>query len=113
MIAVTGLQEVQDRRYETGIFIAMGVSHYYLVALYLIKVLLIAALASVAGFLLGSSLAVQFAAPFLIVNTQPVTFVWSHLPLAMGISAAVAVLAEVLPVVKLLTLDPNVILAEQ
>ena len=107
------LQEVHDRRHETGILLAMGVSHFYLVGLYLVKILAIAALAAIAGFLLGSTLAVQLTSSFLVVQTRAVEFVWSHLPVAMMMTATVALVAQILPIAKLLTLDPNAILTEQ
>lgn len=113
VIAVTGLQEVNDRRHETGIMISMGVSHVYIVGLYLVKTLVLAAVSSLAGFILGSLLAVHFTAPFLVVNTIPVTVLWSELPLIMEITCGVAILAEIIPIIRLLMLDPNTILVEQ
>jgi len=113
VIAVTGLQEVSDRRHETGIMISMGVPHTYIVSLYLVKTLTLALTSSVVGFLLGSALAVQFTAPFLIVNTRPVTVLWDQLPAAMALTCAVALVAEIIPIIRLLCLDPNTILAEQ
>ncbi len=113
VVAVTGLQEVNDRRHETGIMIAMGVSQLYIVSLYLVKTLLLAVGASIIGFLLGSALAVRLTETFLVVNTAPVTILWTQLPSVIGLTCLVAALAETLPVLKLLSLDPNTILAEQ
>lgn len=113
VVAVTGLQEVNDRRHETGIMIAMGVSQIYVVGLYLVKTLALALAASVAGFLLGSLLAVHFTTPFLVVNTRPVTFLWEQLPAVAALTCAVVVAAEIVPVAKLLSLDPSTILTEQ
>lgn len=110
VIAVTGLQEVSDRRHETGIMIAMGVSHAYVVCLYVVKTLVLAVIASVVGFLAGSALAVYLTAPVLVVNTRPVTVLWDQFPAVLGLTCAVAVLAETVPVIKLLRLDPNTIL---
>jgi ABC-type antimicrobial peptide transport system permease subunit len=113
VIAVTGLQEVNDRRQETGIMIAMGVPHAYLVGLYLAKTLMLALVAAVLGFLLGSALAVQFTTPFLIVNTQPISILWNQLPTIIGLTVAIAIAAEIVPMLRLLSLDPNIILTEQ
>ncbi len=113
IIAVTGLQEVADRKQETGIMIAMGVSQAYIVSLYLVKTLALALTASVLGFYLGSLLAVQLSAPFLVVNTEPVAILWRELPAAAGLTCAIAVAAEAIPIIRLLSLDPNTILAEQ
>ena len=112
VIAVTGLQEVGDRRHETGILIAMGVSHMYVVCLYLVKTLALALTASLVGFLLGSALAVHFTTPVFVVNTRSVSILWEQLPSVIGLTCAVAVLAEVAPIIKLLRLDPNTILVE-
>jgi ABC-type antimicrobial peptide transport system permease subunit len=113
IIAVTGVQEVNDRRQETGILIALGVPTWSLIGLYLSKILLMAVLASVFGFLLGSQLAVIWTQDFLIVNTRPITFLWEQLPGVMAVACSVAVLAELLPVVKLLSLDPTTILVQE
>lgn len=113
IVAVTGLQEVNDRRHETGIMIAMGVSQPYIVSLYLVKTLLLALAASILGFLFGSLLAVRLTESFLVVNTTPVTVLWTQLPSVVGLTCLVAALAETLPVLKLMSLDPNTILAEQ
>ena len=113
VVAVTGLQEVNDRRHETGIMIAMGLSQIYIVSLYLVKTLFLAVGASMIGFLLGSLLAVQLTGSFLVVNTAPVSILWTQLPSVIGLTCLVAALAETLPVLKLVSLDPNTILAEQ
>ncbi len=113
VVAVTGLQEVNDRRHETGIMIAMGVSQVYVVGLYLVKTLVLALTASAAGFVLGSLLAVSFTTPFLVVNTRPVTFLWDQFPTVAALTCAVALVAEIVPIAKLLSLDPSTILAEQ
>ena len=55
----------------------------------------------------------HFTTPFLVVSTEPVTFLGSHLPLAMAITAIMAVAANSLPIVKLLASGPNAILANQ
>jgi ABC-type antimicrobial peptide transport system permease subunit len=67
----------------------------------------------VIGFLLGSFLAVRLTEPFMVVNTAPVTILWTQLPTAVALTCAVAIVAETLPMLKLLSLDPNTILAEQ
>jgi ABC-type lipoprotein release transport system permease subunit len=113
IIAVTGVQEVNDRRQETGILVALGAPSWSLVALYLSKILLMALLASFLGFLLGSQLAVSWTQTFLIVNTRPVTFLWGQLPGVMAIACGVVVLAELFPVAKLLSLDPTTILVQE
>jgi ABC-type lipoprotein release transport system permease subunit len=113
VIALTGLQEVNARRCEIGIMIAMGVSHGFIIGLHLVRTLTLALLAALAGFLLGSTLAVQLTAPFLVVNTQPITILWQQFPAVACLTVAVAIVAEIAPTLKLLSLDPNTILAEQ
>jgi len=113
VIAITGLQEVSERRQEAGIMVAMGTSYLYIVGLYVVKILLVALLASAAGFLAGSGLSVWLTRPFLVFQTQPVSIVWGHLPKVMLLTCIVAVVAEIIPMIKLVRMDPSAILTEE
>jgi len=113
IVAISGLQEVGERKRELGIMISMGTGYSYIVSLYLAKMLVIALLASLVGFSVGSHLAVHFTTPFLVVNTRPVAIVWRQLPAIMGLTCLVAVAAEMIPMLKLVRLDPNAILIEE
>jgi putative ABC transport system permease protein len=113
IIAVTGLQEVSERRQEVGILLAMGVSYARIVGLYVAKLLAVALLASVAGFLVGSCLSREFLSPMLVTHTRPVAVIWAQFPRVVLLTCAVVVLAAFLPMAKLVRLDPNQILTEE
>ena len=112
VILITGLQEVSERKNEIGILISMGTNYSYIIALYITKILAIACIASVAGFLGGSYLSVWLMSPVLLTQTRPVAVLWSQFPHVVGLTCAVAIIAELIPMVKLVRMDPNVILTE-
>ena len=112
MIAVTGLQEVSERRCEVGVLLAMGASYVYIVGLYVAKLAAIALAASVVGFFVGSFLSSWLLAPVLVAQPRPVTVVWGQLPEVMALTCAVVLLAELGPMAKLVRMDPNAILVE-
>jgi ABC-type lipoprotein release transport system permease subunit len=113
VIVITGIQEVSERTREAGILIAMGTGYVYIVGLYMVKMLILALLASAGGFLIGSKLAVVLTSPFLVVKTARVTVLWSDLPHVVVLTCLVALGAEIVPMMKLLRLDPNAILMEE
>jgi len=113
IIVVTGFQEVSERKREVGILLAMGVGYTYIIGLHLLKLLAIALLASVTGFFIGSYLSRSLLAAVLVANTRPVAVVWDQLPSVMGLTCLVAFLAELLPMAKLVRMDPNAILIEE
>jgi len=112
IIAVTGVQEVTERRRELGVMLAMGSGYPYIIALYTAKVLAVAVLASATGFIAGSFLSKGMLGGLMVVNTQQVGFVWSQFPSLLVRTCGVAVLAALAPVLKLITMDPNAILTE-
>ena len=113
IIVVTGFQEVSDRRRETGILLAMGVRYVYVIGLYVAKLLAVAVLASGTGFLIGSFLSRWLLAPVLVARTRTVAVLWGQLPSVIGLTCLVALLAELLPMIKLVRMDPNAILIEE
>ncbi len=113
VIAVTGLQEVAERRQETGILLAMGAGYPYIVGLYVFKMLALAATAALAGFVGGSLLAKALLAPVLAVNTRAMGVVWEQFPGVLGLAGLVAVAATALPMLKLVRTDPNLVLTEE
>ena len=113
VIAITGLQEISERKQEVGMMVAMGAGYPYIVGLYVAKILLIALLASAVGFLAGSGLSIWLTRSFLVTQTQPVAVVWGHLPRVMILTCLVAVAAEIIPMVKLVRMDPSAILMEE
>jgi len=112
IIAVTGLQEVTERTRETGIMLAMGGGYLYVIGLYIAKILALAVVASVTGFLAGSLMSKGLLTPVLITHTRPMVVIWGQLPGVAGMTCLVAVLAGVLPMVKLVRLDPSAVLTE-
>ncbi len=112
IIAITGMQEVTERRREVGILVAMGAGMPYIAGLYLAKILALAVAAAVTGFVIGSELAVRMTAPFLVTQTRAVRILWEDLPSVVALSAAVALVAMLLPMVQLLRMDPNRTLVE-
>ncbi len=113
LITITGFQEVTERRRELGILVSMGASYFYILALYFAKILVLALIASVAGFLIGSYLSISLNAPLLIVNTSHVRILWKHLPNTIYITCAIVLIAELLPIVKLVRMDPASTLIEE
>jgi len=113
VIAVTGLQEVAERRREAGILLAMGASYAYIIGLYIVKLIGLALVAAVAGFFIGSHLSVWLLTPVLVTHTRPVVILWAQLPSCVGLTCLVALLAATVPMAKLVRMDPNAILMEE
>ena len=113
LVVVTGLQEVSERMREVGILLAMGAGYVYVIALYVVKLLGISLVASVCGFAIGSWVSRGLLSDILVANTQPVTVLWGQLPIVAGLTCAVAVAAAVVPMLKLVRMDPNAVLTEE
>lgn len=113
VIVVTGLQEVAERRHEIGILLAMGAGYTYIIFLHVAKIVAVALIASLAGFLIGSCLSRGLLSPILVSETNPVTIIWAQLPHTMALTCLVALAAEVVPLVKLVRMNPNVALTEE
>jgi len=113
IVVITGLQEVAERKYETGILVAQGAGYTYIIGLYLSKTVLLACLAAVAGFLIGGEASVQLTTPFLVTQTREVTILWGHLPPTVLLIGLVAFIAELIPMIKLVRMDPCAIVMEE
>lgn len=113
LIVVTGFQEVTERRRELGIFVSMGANYFYIIGLYLVKILFLAFAASLSGFLIGSLLSMWFNTSILISNTMPVRILWEHYPNVAYRTCLIAVIAELIPMLKLLRMDPAATLIEE
>ena len=110
---ITGFQEVVERKYETGVLIAQGADYSYIIGLYLCKTFALSVVAAVAGFIIGGSASVLLTTPFLTTNTATVAIIWSNLPSTIFLICSVAMFAEFIPMVKLVRMDPCVILMEE
>ncbi len=113
VLIITGLQEVNERRYETGVLIAHGMSYTYIIGLYLFKTLILAVLAAIIGFLIGGFFSVYLTTPFLITNTKSVSIIWSNIYFTVIFVSLISVLSELLPMIKLTKIDPCSILMEE
>ncbi|MFH0921778.1 MAG: ABC transporter permease [Fibrobacterota bacterium] len=113
IIVISGAQEVAERRKETGILTAMGAGHGYILSLYFIKIGLLALLAAVTGFIIGSALAVYWTSGFLITETVEVAYQWADLPKIGLITLLTALVAESIPLISLVRSDPSCILMEE
>ncbi len=112
LIAITGFQEVAERRRELGILVSMGANYLYITSLYFVKIVIIALCASVAGFLIGSQLSISLNSPLLFVHTAQMRILWNHLPNVIYLTCAIALAAELLPIIKLVRMDPTATLIE-
>jgi len=113
VIVIVGLQEVVERKTEIGIMISMGASYRFVVSLFMTKILLIALIGAVIGFVIGGYISLWLTNPAIVFNTKPIAIDWTNLPRVLVMAGAVAVAAEVLPIVKLLRLHPGTILMEE
>ncbi len=113
IFVITGLQEVADRKYETGVLLAHGAGYAYLMGLYLVKAVFLSAVAAVTGFVLGGAASVYLTTPILVTQTREVTILWTNLPPTLVLICGVAAVAELIPMIKLVRLDPCAILMEE
>jgi putative ABC transport system permease protein len=113
IIVITGLQEVSERTRELGILLAMGANYFYIVGLYLAKLLTIALLAALVGFIVGTHLSQWLLSPVLVANTRSIAILWSQLPGVIALTCLVAFLAQTIPMIKLTRIDPTTVLIEE
>ncbi len=112
-IAIVGLQEVTDRKFEASIMGAMGANHFFIAGLFLAKTVLLAGIGAFMGFLIGGNVSVLLTSGVLVFNTDPVRVLWSRLPGVVAWAVAIASTAESLPLLKLARLDPGATLMEE
>jgi len=113
IFSITGLQEVAERKYETGVLLAQGTGYAYIIGLYLGKTLGLSLLAAVAGFVIGGYASLYLTTPFLVTQTREIAILWALLPGTAGLIAGTALVAELVPMIKLVRLDPCAILMEE
>ncbi len=113
LLAALGWMEVNERRRELAILMAMGASHTFLFVFFLTKLAVLGAVGALAGFLLGSVASVHWLSDVLVTHTQPVAVLWADLPGVLALTLGLVGGASVAPLVHLLRLDPTRILAEE
>ena len=113
IIAITGVQEVTERKREIGMFTALGFGYPYIITLYLFKMALLALAASALGFAIGSHLSVSYNADFLASNTRAIRILWSNYPPVAFRTLVVALAAQMPLIVKLIWTDPSATLREE
>lgn len=112
IIVITGFQEVAERKYETGILVAQGAGYVYIMGLYLFKTLALAILATGVGFVIGGGASVLLTTPFLVTQTKEIAILWENLPPMILLIGGVALVAECIPMIKLIRMDPCLIVME-
>lgn len=113
LVAAVGWMEINQRRYELAILMAMGAGHVFIGLFFMAKLGLLAAVATLIGFLLGSFASVHWLASVLVTHTRPVTVIWSDLPGTLALVITLIGLAAIVPLACLARLDPARILAEE
>jgi ABC-type lipoprotein release transport system permease subunit len=113
LLAALGWMEVNDRKHELAILMAMGAGYRFLFLFFLTKLAILGTVGVLAGFLLGSFASVHWLSEVLITHTQPVAVLWSDLPRVLTLTLGLVGAASVAPLLHLLRLDPTRILAEE
>ena len=113
LIAALGWMEVSERRYELAVLTAMGAGQAFVVFFFLAKLALLAVVAAVLGFLIGSFASVHWLSDVLVVHTRPVSVTWSDFPVVLFRVLAMVAVAAAIPAIRLVRLDPVRILAEE
>lgn len=113
LMAALGWMEINERKYELAILLAMGAGYPFLFLFFLSKVAVLAIIAALAGFLVGSYASVHWLTPVLVTHTKPVSVLWSDLPGIVGLTLALVGAASIAPLIHLMRLNPTRILAEE
>ena len=113
VVIITGIQEVEDRKYETGILLAVGAGYCRIITLHCVKMLTLALIAGAAGFLIGAYASMWTISPFLVTNTRQFAVNWHYFYPTMLIIAMTSLVGEIMPILGILRIDPAIILTEQ
>lgn len=100
---------VYERRQEIAIMMAMGATSGFVLRLFLMKALVIGMVGGVAGYIVGTGMAVYLGPKFAAIPVLPMP---SLLLWALGISVALNVGASVFPALRATKLDPSIVLQE-
>jgi len=112
VIVISGVKEVEDRKYETGILLAVGAGHWRIIAIYCAKMLILALISGVAGFLIGTYASSWTISPFLVTNTKQFAVNWSYFCPTMLFVVLTSLVGEIIPVAATFRIDPATILTE-
>ena len=101
---------VYERRREIGILTAMGAKPMWIVKVFLLKALYIGLAGGVAGYIIGTLMAVILGPKLagIPVLPMPVLFVYSLI-----LSAVISLVASIVPVIKATKVDPFIIMQEE
>ncbi len=113
LMAGVGWLEVNERRHELAMLLAMGAGYRFLALFFLTKAAVLTVTAATAGFLLGSFCSIRWLSPVLVTQSQPMQVLWSDLPHVIGLALALVAAASLMPMARLVRLDPVRILAEE
>jgi putative ABC transport system permease protein len=113
IVAIAGWHEVNERKGEIGIMISMGATRAYIAGLYVVKMVVMGVVAGAAGFAAGGWLSVRQLMSFAVYQTQPPSVQWGNLPTTLAVTCAAVLVAGVIPIVRLASLEPSRILVEE
>ena len=100
---------VYERRQEIAILMAMGAKSGFVLRLFLIKALVIGVVGGVAGFFIGTVMAVYLGPLIAGIPALPMPPLLAG---AIGVSAALTVTASIFPALRATRLDPSTVLQE-
>ncbi len=112
MIGVLAMLNVRERRVETGILRALGYNGLFVLLIFLIKALIIAAAGAAAGFFVGSQLALSFGPDIFTVTAEAIRTEYSLLSRSLLWCCVLVMIASFLPAITAITLQPAETLRE-
>jgi putative ABC transport system permease protein len=92
------MSSVHQRIKDIGIMRAVGASRNQIIKVFIYEALIIGVLGGIVGYFLGTALA--YAIGPLVFEGTAISFVPQYLPLALGVSIAVAVAATIYPAIR-------------
>jgi len=91
----TMISSVHERTKDIGILRAVGASHRQIIGMFMFEAVVVGIIGGIAGYLAGTALA--YAIGPLIFNDVKIQFLPWYLPLSIGFSVAIALLASIYP----------------
>jgi len=112
-VGVLALMNVRDRRREIGILRALGLGSGRIAALFLGRAVIIGLVGAVAGFFIGSALALRFGPVIFKITSQKIVPIYGLLAWSLVLTPLIAAIAGFLPAMVAVTQDPAQILTEE